>query len=442
VAAAGVVNGGNLQVQYVSRQTNLADLNGGRGVSPGALRITASNGAIYQISLASNLKDVGQVIDAINGATPDTIEARINDTGDGIVVIDNSGGTGRLTIENRDGGAAASDLRLAGTAAPGTNTIDGSFETRIVVGASDTLKDIVDKLHAAKAGITASVVNDGGGANPYSLTIASTVSGRRGELVIDSGGIDLGIATLTRPQEAVISIGQGGSGAGKLITSSTNTLKGVIPGVTVNLLSAAEEDVTVTTKQDVDSIVEAIRTFVGAYNDVQQAIDDATSYDVDTKQRGPLLGDATVSLVRSRLQRAVTRSFEGVDDRVSRLFAIGLSIGANNQLEFDEDRFRQTYEQTPEAVEQLFTLAKTGFGATLKDSLEDLTRSADGLIARKDNLIGDQQKVINERIDSLNVQLAAKRKRLELRFAGLETALSGLQGQQNALTELSLLAGQ
>jgi hypothetical protein len=29
-----------------------------------------------------------------------------------------------------------------------------------------------------------------------------------------------------------------------------------------------------------------------------------------------------------------------------------------------------------------------------------------------------------------------------MRFAGLETALSGLQGQQNALTELSVLAGQ
>ncbi|MEK7710544.1 MAG: flagellar filament capping protein FliD [Planctomycetota bacterium] len=441
-AAGGSVNGGNLQVQYVSRQTNLADLNGGRGVKLGAFRITASNGAIYQISPASNLKTVGQVIDAINAAMPDTIEARINDTGDGVVVIDNSGGTGRLTIENRDGGTAASDLRLAGTAAPGTNTIDGSFETRIVVGASDTLKNIVDKLNAAKAGFSASVVNDGGGANPYSLTIASTVSGRRGELVIDSGGIDLGIATLTRPQDAVISVGQGGSGVGKLIISSTNTLKGVIPGVTVNLVSAAAEDVTVTTKQDVDSIVEAIKTFVDAYNDVQQAIGDATSYNVDTKQRGPLLGDSTVSLVRSRLQRAVTRSFEGVDDRVSRLFAIGLRIGANNHLEFDEDRFRQTYEQTPEAVEQLFTLAKTGFGATLKDSLEDLTRSADGLIARKDNLIGDQQKVINDRIDSLNVLLAAKRKRLETRFAGLEAALSGLLGQQNALTELAALAGR
>jgi flagellar hook-associated protein 2 len=45
VAAQGAVNGGNLQVQYVSRQTNLADLNGGRGVSLGALRITASSGA-------------------------------------------------------------------------------------------------------------------------------------------------------------------------------------------------------------------------------------------------------------------------------------------------------------------------------------------------------------------------------------------------------------
>jgi len=442
LAADGSVNSGNLQVQYISRQTNLADLNGGRGVNLGTIRITDSNGAVRQVSLAKNLKTVGQVIDAINQAAPDTIEARINDTGDGIVVVDTSAGTKQLTIEDRDGGTAASDLRLAGTAALGKNAIDGSFEVKISLGAGDTLKDLVAKLNAAKAGFSASVVNDGGGVNPYSMTITSNVSGRRGELVIDTGGIDLGIATLTRPQDAVISVGQGGSGAGKLITSSTNTLNDVIHGVTINLLSAAPEDVTVTTKQDVDSIVEAIKTFVGGYNDAQKAIDDATSYNQDTQERGPLMGDATVSLVRSRLQRTVTRSIEGADDRVSRPIEIGLRIGANNQLQFDENRFRQTYEQTPDAVEQFFTLAKTGFGTTLKQSLEDLTRNADGVISRKDNLITDQQKVINDRIDSLNIQLAAKRKRLEAQFAGLETALSNLQGQQNALTELATLASK
>ncbi len=442
LAADGAINGGNLQLQYVSRQTRLTDLNGGRGVNLGTLRITDARGGVYQTSLASNLTNVGQVIDKINESTPNTIEARINDTGDGIIIIDRSEGPGRLTIEDRDGSTTATDLRLAGSAATGANSIDGSYETKIIVGASDTLKSIADKLNTAKAGFSASIVNDGGSANPFGLTVTSTVSGRRGELVIDSGEIDLGLATLTRAQDAVISVGQGESGSGKLITSSTNTLSDVIPGVTVNLLSAAPESVTVNTTQDVDSIVEAIQTFVSAYNDAQKSIDDATHYNSDTQDRGPLLGDSTVALIRSRLQRAVSRSFEGVDSRASRLFSIGLRIGANNQLQFDEDRFRTTYEQSPEAVETLFTFAETGFGATLKQTLDDLTRGTDGFIAHKSDLIGDQQQAITDRIDSLNILLAAKRKRLEAQFAGLETALAGLQDQQNSLSELAALAAQ
>ncbi len=439
LAAGETVNGGNLQLQYVSRQTKLTELNGGRGINLGTLRITNSNGSIFQVSLASNLKTVGEVIDAVNRGTPETIQAKINDNGDGIVIVDTSGGVGRMTIENGDRGTTATDLRLAGTAAEGQNSIDGSYEIKINVGAGDTLKDIAAKLNAAKAGVSATVINDGGGVNPFSLTITSGASGRRGELIIDSGAIDLGISTLTRAQDAIISIGQSGAGVAKLMTSATNTLKDVIPGVTVNLLSAAPEDVTVSTNQDVDSMVETLKTFVAKYNEVQKAIDDATRFDTTTNKGGPLLGDATITQVRNRLARTMTRSYAGADPAVSRLFSIGLRAASGNRIEFDETRFRDTYSASPEAVEKLFTLAETGFGATLDKTLDDLTRSADGLIARKDDLIGDQQEVLNKRIESLNVLLAAKRKRLEAQFTGLERALAGLQDQQNSLADLAQL---
>jgi flagellar capping protein FliD len=38
--------------------------------------------------------------------------------------------------------------------------------------------------------------------------------------------------------------------------------------------------------------------------------------------------------------------------------------------------------------------------------------------------------------------LEAKRQRLQNQFAGLETALAALQGQQNSLSELALLASR
>ena len=436
------ISGGNLQKQYISRQTTLASLNGGSGINPGTMRITASNGAIYDVDLDSDYKSVGQIIDHINSVTPDTIEAKINATGDGIIITDTSTGTARLKIEDRDGGTVAADLRLSGSAKAGTNSIDGSFELTVDVNASDSLSDISAKINALKAGYSATVMNDGGATNPYALTVTSRVTGQRGEMMLDSGSLDLGFSTITRAQDALITVGESGGGSAMLVTSATNTLKNVIPGVTLNLLSESDADVTVTTDQDIDAMVEAMQAFADAYNAAQDAIDKNTSFNEETKARGPLLGDSTVSLVRTRLHSAVSRSFEEVDARVARLSSVGLRLGGNNRLQFDGQRFRDAYAATPEIVEDLFTQAETGFGARLEKTLEDLTRSFDGVLARKDTLLADQQDVLTDRIDSLNILLEAKRKRLQHQFAGLENALAALQGQQNSLSELALLASR
>jgi flagellar hook-associated protein 2 len=188
-------------------------------------------------------------------------------------------------------------------------------------------------------------------------------------------------------------------------------------------------------------MIEQINRFVEKYNDVQAALDDATSFDPETFERGPLFGDPTVNLIRTRLHRTMARAFEGADPSVSRLFAVGLRLGGDNRLEFDEQKFRDTYEQSPELVERLFTTDDTGFGAVLDEALDELTRDFDGVIARKDDVLSSQQDLLNGRIDQLNVLLDAKRARLEAQFVALESALAVLQDQQNALMMLSQSTG-
>lgn len=430
------VNSGNLQLQYISRQTLLSDINNGRGVAYGTFQITDSNGALHTVNLSETVKTVGGVIDAINRLTPDTIEARINDTGDGIVVIDTSGGSSPLTIEDLEGGRAAADLRLAGTAAVGEGFIDGSFEIRIETDASDTLESIAQKINDAGAGFTASVLNQGGAVNPFSLTITSEVSGRRGELVIDTIGIDLGLAMLSQAQDAVITIGREDSSSARLISSSTNTLDDVVEGVTLNLLSVSDEPITVTIAQDIDTIVEAVNTFVEKYNAVLNTIDKNTSFNPDTLERGSLLGDPTVNLVRTRMHGVMLKRFGGVDESMSRVFSVGLRLRDGNRLQFDEERFRDVYEESPQLVEELFTQEETGFAAVLQETVEALTRDFDGVLSRKDDLLSDQQELLNGRIDSLNILLDAKRARLEAQFVALESSLAALQAQQSALSTL------
>ncbi len=426
-----VVDGGNAQRQYITENTLLSDLNLGRGVSSGSIQITTADGAVRTIDLSS-ATTVGAVIDRLNRTD---ISARINDTGDGILITDATSGDGLLTIEDVDGGSTASDLRLVNTARTGGNTIDGSFETRIEISANDTLADVARKISDAGAGVSTSVINDGSTVAPFSLSLTSETAGRRGELTIDTGGIDLGLQTLSRAQDAVVTIGDAEGGI-RLITSSSNTLDNVVEGVTFDLLSTSNEEITINVAQDIDAIVEGVQQFVDQYNSTLDKIAEGDTFNSETFKRGPLFGDSTVDQIQSRLRRAILGQAQGVDAAFSRPFSVGLRLGSGGKLEFNEETFRDAYERAPEKVQDLFTHKDTGFGATIQDALDGMTENLDGLLARKDTLLGDQQSLLTDRIDQLNVLIQAKRARLEAQFVALESAIAGLQNQQTSLATL------
>ncbi|HEY3243376.1 MAG TPA: flagellar filament capping protein FliD [Phycisphaerae bacterium] len=440
--ASGSTNSGNLQLQYVSEATRLADLNNGRGVRAGQLRITARSGASFTVTIGANQTNVGDVLRLINTAAPPGVSARINDQGDGILVSDSNAGGGTLHIENVGGGQAATDLNLTRPAGAGGSFVDGSFEYHVEVDQDDTLNDVVAKLNNAGAPIAATLINDGSSTNPFRLSITSGVSGRNGFILLDGGAHDLGLQTLVEGQDAVVVLGGAQTSNPILITSPNNTLSSVIPGVTLNLISPSDTPVNVAISQNVDGIVDKLKTFVTGYNAVISRIDDLTKFDSETNQRGVLLGDATVGLVRDRLFRTVTGPQGGGASSLSRLSAIGFKVENGGQLALDEDKFRAAYAADPAGVEALFTTETTGFGDKIEQVLDDLTRSSDGLLARQDTRLSDQQDLLTQRADTLQALLDRKRAQLQKQFQGLETALAALQSQQSSLAALTSLASQ
>lgn len=440
--ASGVIEGANLQRQYIARSTSLDALGAGAPIAGSEFRITDSRGIVFDVSISASARTVGDVINAINQSAPGAIQASINDNGDGIIIRDLSEGNLALTVTDLGGDRAARDLRLLGTASPGERFIDGSFETRIEFGAGDTLNDVVARINALDRGFSASIVNDQAAVNPYRLVITTTTPGRAGELLIDGRSLGFGFNTLTEARDALLSLGSGDPATALLVSSSSNTVTDVVQGVTLDLVSAGSDPVTVTVAQDIDAIVGDIRNFVDAYNSLQSTITDAIRFDPTTLDRGPLLGDNVVNIVRDRLQNTVFRSFDGASNLPGGLVALGLSVGANNQLTFNEERFREVYDSNPTQVEDLFVTADSGFGDVIDSVTDELTRSFDGLLPNKDQLIADQQELLNDQIAVFDIRLAAKRARLEAQFVALEQSLAALQDQQTSLTTLAALAAQ
>ncbi len=429
--------GRNTQLRYLSEATRLENMNHGQGVRTGQFRITNSRGAAVTVNVSQNQKTLGDIIRLINSYSDVTqVTAGINANGDGLLLTDAAGGTQPLKVTDQ-GGGTATDLRIAGEAAGGQTFIDGTMEITIDIDADDTLKDVVTKLNNADPNLAASVVNDGSQTNAYRLTVSSQVSGRRGYLVFDVGHSGLAVNTLVQARDAVFFLGDGQTGNPVVVSSPTNSVSNVIPGVTLNLLGASEEPVSLNVSQDVDKIATDLKSFVTKYNEVLDRIGDYTKFDPETETRGVLLGDVTARRIQDRLNRSVLKAYSSGTAGLSRLADVGIQY-RSGRLEFNEEKFRETYRDNPRLVEQLFTDEENGIGAALNEMLDELTKSSEGLIDRAAATLQNREDDLNDRMEAMQALLDGQRTRLERQFQGLESALANLSAQQTALASLAL----
>lgn len=470
--ASASMRGSNLSTKYVSEASLLSDLNYGRGIGNGSFRITDGFGKTATINIGATqttLYDVIQVINAQGGNGGIAVKARLNDTGDGLLLEEDlthmNGSTPFVAMKvDALNGSTARDLNLLGTASTVAGAkIDGGYTRTIAFNETDTLANIIEKINASGAPVSASVLNTGAGGNAYRINFTSNVSGRLGEMIIDSGDFDLGLSTLARGQDAKVFVGGGaGSGGdGFLVTSRTNTLSNVIPDVTINLHAASDKTVSLNVARDQKKIVNTVQKFVDAFNDTIARIDQYDFYDVEKETRGILLGNPTASRVRASLLSTLQQRAQGVETQYQFLREVGIRIGTGAKLEFDQDRFLQAWENDPEAVENLFASFESrpkqaeeilpgvtvpasgndvivrGLGDIFDNLLENLTNNTNGTITIAGNNFSSQIKLSQDRIAALDQRLGRRRAQLERQFTAMEVALAQLQAQSNTLGALA-----
>ncbi|MEC8560778.1 MAG: flagellar filament capping protein FliD [Planctomycetota bacterium] len=457
---------GNLEVQYVTQSSRLSELNYGRGVGTGTFRLTDSTGATATVRIDSDSDSLYDVMKLINTRGLE-IRAEINATGDGIDLVDTTlengaTATSRMKVEDVSG-TVASALRIGGESEEVGGDLRGSYAIRLDVDPTDTIDDLIDKLEQADAPITATVLNTGAGNAPWYLSLTSSISGTVGELLIDTDGVDLGLEELVAARDAEAFIGSTDPADALLVSAHQNELDFVVDGLSIDLLQASDQPVTITVERDEDSILAAVTEFTEAFNQVMSKINQYDSYDSETEVRGPLLGDSTVSLVRSRLYSTLQQRVQNVDGPYQYLSQVGIRLGSNGAIEFDEDKFRQAYESDPAAVEALFTAydaqtsttevledidpgisiqrdstvyASLGFGDLFDQLLDDLTDASIGTVTLADQRFQTQIDSQTDRLELIDQRIEAKRERLQREFLAMETALAQLQSQQGALLSL------
>ncbi|HEX2477311.1 MAG TPA: flagellar filament capping protein FliD [Lacipirellulaceae bacterium] len=448
--AATTANSGTLERQQVSRATLLSSLNGGKGIDLADILIVDSNGSRGAVDLntsGNEAKTIGDVIDRINAITTADVEARINDTGDGILLIDNANGAGTLEVKEVGANTAAADLRLLGT---GVAKQVGNATKQVIDGTSQATIDLADlevsstqtrlgalaaKINSLDAGVSAAAVFDGIG---YRLLLTADETGSGRELLIDGVDAGLGFEELSRPRDAVIEFGGSSFGGGLIVASPDNTFEEIIPGVELTILNSSNENVTVEVDKAQSDLVTAVQDLVDAFNSVRANLDEVTSFNEVDQTTGILFGTTAALRVESDLNRVLSGRFFGVGT-YSALGSVGLTFDDKGKLEFDTEKFEEAFAADPAAVEELFTHETLGVSAKLKATIEQLAGEGDSVLGRRAETLGDTIEGNNARIASMDARLARQREQLLAQFFQLESTIASMQDNLTALSSLQVI---
>jgi flagellar hook-associated protein 2 len=440
-AAQNSVDSGRLNLQYINQATSLSTYApGGAAVPNGQFTITNSAGKAATIAVTSSDTTLGDVLQQINSAGIQ-VTAQLNSTGDGIVLVDNEGGTAALTVKDDNGGTTAADLRIAGTGTAnqnGNSQIDGRTATVINISSTDTLNSLVTKIGSSGI-VSASIVNDGSAFAPNHLALTSNTKGAAGQFFVDESGINLGFQATTQAQNALLRVGSGSSGF--IQSSNTNQFTNALPGLNVQLLAVGQQPDTATVTQDDTAITSAVQNFVTNYNNFVSQASTLTAFNTTTQTGGVLEGSPTVTVGQNELASLITQPFSSGSNAISTLVDLGITISSNGQLSLNSSTLQNALNTNPSAVASFFTTAKTGFAAVAQNTLNAITDPNTGSFTEASNTLQNSITTYQDRITQLNQILTDQENNLTNIFANLETSLAQMQLQQQYISLIAPVNG-
>lgn len=345
------------------------------------------------ITVPAGTYTVAQLATAVSGASGGDLSATVNSSGDMVLTTNEQGSGASLQVT---GGSAALALGFGQTptsTANGTDgivTIDGAtnvltdftpgqtitlngangatvaatFTGPLSVGSmsaaevntgNGSLQSVVQAINAANVGVSASAVSTG--SNQYRLSLQSTATGAANTLNIATDAFSGAgsLTTVTNAADASITVGDG-PGAFD-VTNDTNTLTGLMPGVSLDLLQADPGNpTTITLQPDGQTMANTVQTLVTAANQLITDLNTGTAYTqgsgATSGTAGPLLGDPTAESLLDSVLSALSGE-AGVNSSGSAA-ALGITMGSDGTLTFDSATFAAAYDANPTQVANTF----------------------------------------------------------------------------------------
>lgn len=323
------------------------------------------------------------------------------------------------------------DKDITTVATGGSIVVNG---VAIAVTVPATLQDVADAINASdEIDVAASVVSVSPG--NYQLVLTGKSTGTGGAFTVQNNltggsGLTFG-ANAQDAKNASFTVN------GVSVSSASNTVDDVIPGVSLQLLKKdPASTVTVNVTQDEDAAKGQVKAFVDAFNELMTFAGDQTKA-ANSGDKNNIGRDALLRGLRNDLRGAINSKFT-TGSKFEYLSQIGIGFARDGSMKFDEAKFDEATKGGNGEVLKLFTGSdgtSGAFGAI--DTLLNGYTQAGGLLPNAEDRVDSQLTSIGVRIDAMNARLALRRDALSKEFTATDTAISALNNSINSLSSLN-----
>lgn len=445
MATSGIVGGSSIDVnglvsQLVAAERKPLDDQLARAVQRNTTQISATSALLGALSSFQSALNGLRTTAAFSGRTSTT-------TNDDIVTATATANAapGRYDIEVE---RLASAQQISSTAfAQGTTTVVGSGSLTLSLGGSsftvtvgdpaNTLADIRTAINSASdnPGISASIINAADGAH---LVLTSTKTGAANAIQVTQSGTlsqleysstNTANYTELRPaQDALVNV------AGYATTSATNTVSGVIDGVSLNLISAeAGTTVSVEVGYNKAAAKDKVNAFVTAYNSLRSMLTRLGGYDSASQTAGPMLGDSLLSSIDAEIRRTLSNPVEEAGAAVQTLSQIGITTTKDGTLTVDATKLEDALANNFDGVSRLFG-SETGVAAKLHGQIADRIADGAGIDTRNDSL-QKELKALEKKKSDIDLRMTMVQQTYLKQFTRLDTLLSSLSATSAYLSQ-------
>jgi len=324
---------------------------------------------------------------------------------------------------------------------PQTGTVqitgtDGVSQNVTIDLATDSLETIASNINSAGiTGVTASVVpTTANGTTTYQLqltNISKASSLTDSNNVLDTLGIVGGTAknTLQAGQDAQLSVDA------NTVNSATNTVSGVIPGVTLSLTGTNPNtaiDVNIT--QDNSGLDSQVNTLVGdissalSYINSQNTVSSSSS---SSSTANVLMGNASLFTMKNTIVNTLLENISG-NSTYTTAASIGINFQSDGTVTLDSDTFDGALSANPtEVVNAIKTLS-----SDLYNNLNVYVNPDTGTINSIETSTNSQINNINSQLTAVDNNCAQQAQQLENEYSALETLLEQSNETKTFLTDM------